>query len=136
MNDTERTEDDSAKPAPSATTTTHVESKDGILEKPLSELPAPADPPLSTQQSLILERILNGENFFFTGSAGTGKSVLLRAIIKAFRERKEKNAPEKQKNEYDVEQAYLRRPADMEEVEKESERWLLGITASTGMAAV
>jgi ATP-dependent DNA helicase PIF1 len=30
---------------------------------------------------------MEGRNLFFTGSAGTGKSVLLRAIIKALSER-------------------------------------------------
>lgn len=42
-------------------------------------------PPLSTQQQQVLDRILNGENIFFTGAAGTGKSHLFRAIIKALR---------------------------------------------------
>lgn len=40
-------------------------------------------PPLSPQQQEVLDRILKGENIFFTGAAGTGKSHLFRAIIKA-----------------------------------------------------
>ncbi|ELU39250.1 PIF1 domain-containing protein [Rhizoctonia solani AG-1 IA] len=40
-------------------------------------------PELSEEQRHILERVLRGESVFFTGSAGTGKSVLLRSIITA-----------------------------------------------------
>lgn len=43
------------------------------------------DPPLSEQQQEVLQRCLEGANIFFTGSAGTGKSVLLRALIKALK---------------------------------------------------
>ncbi|QRV89235.1 ATP-dependent DNA helicase PIF1 [Ceratobasidium sp. AG-Ba] len=37
---------------------------------------------LSAEQNHVLEMVLDGENVFFTGSAGTGKSVLLREIIR------------------------------------------------------
>ncbi|KAG8714378.1 hypothetical protein FRC09_017698 [Ceratobasidium sp. 395] len=40
---------------------------------------------LSYEQSQILELVKSGKNIFFTGSAGTGKSVLLREVIKALR---------------------------------------------------
>jgi Cdc6-like AAA superfamily ATPase len=95
------------------------------------------DPVLSPQQSEILKRIIDGENYFFTGSAGTGKSVLLRAIIKAFREREQedlRNAPgliEKLWQEYISSGGKSKAPG----TEKVS-RWKLGITASTGMAGV
>ena len=51
--------------------------------------PVPADPEpiLSPEQTAVLNRALAGESIFFTGSAGTGKSVLLRAIIRALRAR-------------------------------------------------
>lgn len=49
-------------------------------------------PPLSPQQAEILARVMRGDNIFFTGPAGTGKSVLLRAIIKAFKEKEEAHA--------------------------------------------
>jgi hypothetical protein len=38
--------------------------------------------PLSPEQQAILERVVAGESIFFTGSAGVGKSVVTRAIIK------------------------------------------------------
>ncbi|KAF5384755.1 hypothetical protein D9757_006265 [Collybiopsis confluens] len=51
-------------------------------------IPQLAQPPqiiLSDEQKLVLERVKSGGNVFFTGPAGTGKSVLLRAIIQALR---------------------------------------------------
>ncbi|KAG8740552.1 hypothetical protein FRC10_004168 [Ceratobasidium sp. 414] len=42
---------------------------------------------LSYEQSQILQLVKDGKNIFFTGSAGTGKSVLLREIIKALRKK-------------------------------------------------
>ncbi|KAG9104392.1 hypothetical protein FRC06_002946 [Ceratobasidium sp. 370] len=42
---------------------------------------------LSAEQRHVLEMVLAGESVFFTGSAGTGKSVLLREIIRELRER-------------------------------------------------
>ncbi|KAF7784570.1 hypothetical protein Agabi119p4_735 [Agaricus bisporus var. burnettii] len=41
---------------------------------------------LSPEQHRIIARVKEGKNVFFTGSAGTGKSVLLREIIKLRRE--------------------------------------------------
>jgi len=38
---------------------------------------------LSDEQKNVLELVLTGTNVFYTGSAGTGKSVLLREIIKS-----------------------------------------------------
>ncbi|EFN75369.1 ATP-dependent DNA helicase PIF1 [Harpegnathos saltator] len=38
---------------------------------------------LTEEQNMILNAVLNGRNVFFTGSAGTGKSFLLRKIISA-----------------------------------------------------
>jgi ATP-dependent DNA helicase PIF1 len=42
---------------------------------------------LSEEQEKILELAKNGESFFLTGNAGTGKSVLLVEIIKALKEK-------------------------------------------------
>lgn len=99
---------------------------------------ATIDPPLTAQQSQILDKILAGENFFFTGSAGTGKSVLLRAIIKAFRQREQEAKQDANIRENEHVQAYLRGDAvsDMSRSNDRVERWKLGVTASTGMAAV
>ncbi|XP_032457604.1 ATP-dependent DNA helicase PIF1 [Nasonia vitripennis] len=38
---------------------------------------------MTEEQSKVLECVLNGKNIFFTGSAGTGKSFLLKRIIAA-----------------------------------------------------
>ncbi|KAJ7289129.1 hypothetical protein C8J57DRAFT_1013701, partial [Mycena rebaudengoi] len=40
---------------------------------------------LSQEQTQILKLVGDGNNVFYTGSAGTGKSVLLREIIKTLR---------------------------------------------------
>ncbi|KZT26133.1 hypothetical protein NEOLEDRAFT_1113494, partial [Neolentinus lepideus HHB14362 ss-1] len=42
---------------------------------------------LNDEQSTILKMVLEGKNVFFTGSAGTGKSLLLRAIISSLRKK-------------------------------------------------
>lgn len=42
---------------------------------------------LSLEQQKVLAMVVDGKNMFFTGSAGTGKSVLLREIIKALRKK-------------------------------------------------
>lgn len=45
---------------------------------------------LSSEQEYILQLAMRGASLFYTGSAGTGKSVLLRSIIKALRQKYEK----------------------------------------------
>lgn len=119
-------------------------------------------PQLSPEQSAVLNRVMRGENVFFTGAAGTGKSVLLRAIVAEFKKREEAElesqwshwvSEQKQKG---VVPAYWfdRGPPKLEwirsirhgRVAKENgqefvpnmerlNRWNLGITASTGMAS-
>ncbi|KAJ7672820.1 hypothetical protein B0H17DRAFT_173885 [Mycena rosella] len=43
---------------------------------------------LNAEQNAILRQVVDeGKNVFFTGSAGTGKSLLLRAIIKALKKK-------------------------------------------------
>ncbi|WVW86550.1 hypothetical protein I302_108600 [Kwoniella bestiolae CBS 10118] len=104
---------------------------DSLLTTEIKPCPAVEDPPLSAQQEEILCRILNGENYFFTGSAGTGKSVLLRAIIKAFRQREADERNDKE----DKWKRYLS-GEDRNGQGNEVKRWKLGVTASTGMAGV
>lgn len=41
------------------------------------------EPELEDEQLTVLNKIRQGQSCFFTGAAGTGKSVLLRAIVKA-----------------------------------------------------
>ncbi|KZT55191.1 hypothetical protein CALCODRAFT_484945 [Calocera cornea HHB12733] len=42
---------------------------------------------LNAEQTRIRDEVLSGKNTFITGAAGTGKTVLLRSIIKALYER-------------------------------------------------
>lgn len=57
------------------------------LPDPASLLPKTSlnsnDFSLSSIQSQILQSCLHGSNIFFTGGAGTGKSTLLKALVKA-----------------------------------------------------
>lgn len=64
-----------------------------VNESPLNNRPSPPTAPsglsvpepqvqLSSEQRHVLEMVKRGKSVFFTGSAGTGKSVLLREIIK------------------------------------------------------
>ncbi|CED82958.1 DNA helicase PIF1/RRM3 [Phaffia rhodozyma] len=46
----------------------------------------PNEPMLTDEQSQILDTVRRGHNVFFTGAAGTGKSVLMRAIVRALKE--------------------------------------------------
>lgn len=52
--------------------------------KPVTDVPLPF---LSLEQREVLRKVLDGRSIFFTGSAGTGKSVLLREIIKCLKNR-------------------------------------------------
>ncbi|KIO02463.1 hypothetical protein M404DRAFT_671476 [Pisolithus tinctorius Marx 270] len=56
------------------------------VQQPPSQVPPPVPPEqevtLSEEQENILDLVRRRKNVFFTGAAGTGKSVLLREIIK------------------------------------------------------
>ncbi|KAG2049871.1 hypothetical protein BDR06DRAFT_687421 [Suillus hirtellus] len=56
-----------------------------LQEAELPPLPPPPVIELSEEQRRVLRLVESGKNIFFTGPAGTGKSVLLRAIIKLLR---------------------------------------------------
>lgn len=55
------------------------ESKSNPSKRPV--VLKPLGLPLSKEQTQVLQAVKNGESIFFTGSAGTGKSYLLRRII-------------------------------------------------------
>ena len=55
---------------------------DTVAVQAPEQAPENVDPPLSDEQQSVLERVLRGENIFYTGSAGVGKSLVTRAIIK------------------------------------------------------
>ena len=48
---------------------------------PADNRPVLAPVVLTGEQKAVLQAVLSGQNVFFTGSAGTGKSFLLRRII-------------------------------------------------------
>ncbi|KAI0078712.1 hypothetical protein K474DRAFT_1565970, partial [Panus rudis PR-1116 ss-1] len=60
--------------------------------KAISTPGKPATVTLSKEQKHILELVQKGESVFYTGSAGTGKSVLLREIIKTLKMKNSKTA--------------------------------------------
>lgn len=58
------------------------------LDKPAPRVVKPLV--LSQEQEYILSLVMDGVSLFYTGSAGTGKSVLLRALIKSLRSKCDK----------------------------------------------
>jgi ATP-dependent DNA helicase PIF1 len=54
--------------------------------QPTDTTSAPASPPtLSAEQQAVIACALTGQSLFFTGSAGTGKSFVLRTLVKALK---------------------------------------------------
>ena len=112
---------------------------------------------LSDEQRSIVDRVLRGQSVFFTGSAGTGKTAVIRAIAEVFATRR---------FPFDCQICDGRRSTDLRPTgstnwlgetriqdpgskeaprwregdhrcvaRTEDTRWILGITASTGFAA-
>lgn len=69
----------------STSTTNHASQ---ILEEDSKYSPIAMNKPmeLSQEQRFVLKQVLNGKSLFYTGSAGTGKSVLLRELIKSLKQ--------------------------------------------------
>lgn len=97
-------------------------------------------PELSRQQRRILDEIISGKNYFFTGSAGCGKSVLIRAIIAEFKKRQalartrtlRENSKGKEHGQVAERGPQLGKSSPIEEYRT----WSLAVTASTGLSAV
>ncbi|CUA67672.1 hypothetical protein RSOLAG22IIIB_07516 [Rhizoctonia solani] len=74
--------------AESSLHSTLVSQPDPLPASTPSVPPGDGDIQLSPEQKHVLDLVLQGKSVFFTGSAGTGKSVLLRRIIKTLNDRK------------------------------------------------
>ena len=68
-------------PAPVLSDYTKIHSVVSTSYKPI------ADPPLNPEQERVLQLVLTGRNVFLTGSAGVGKSFLLRHIMAVLKAR-------------------------------------------------
>jgi hypothetical protein len=51
---------------------------------PAADIVPIVDPPLDKEQADLVDLIMSGRNVFYTGSAGTGKSTVLKAFVKRF----------------------------------------------------
>lgn len=69
-------------PSPKKRKLNENSTKGPVAKKLYSQSPIPNEP-LNIEQQTILDACLAGYSLFFTGSAGTGKSFLLRKIISA-----------------------------------------------------
>lgn len=71
-------------PSPSASKKRRRTDENATSNPPAKKLyENPTMTTMTEEQKRILEAVLSGKNIFFTGSAGTGKSFLLRRIISA-----------------------------------------------------
>lgn len=61
-------------------------SEDSFPTRPAPPLPA-TEPELCEEQSNLVNLILSGANVFYTGSAGCGKSTVLKAFVKRLKDR-------------------------------------------------
>ena len=64
---------------------THKTTND--MESNVTKATVQVQPTLSEEQLTIIKAALSGESVFFTGSAGTGKSFVLRMLVKALKKK-------------------------------------------------
>lgn len=60
------------------------------LRAPTDQPVEAVSPALCDEQLQLVQLVLSGANVFYTGGAGTGKSTVLRAIVKALQERRQR----------------------------------------------
>lgn len=84
--------------------------------------PPPPETPLSEDQTKILNMVLSGKNTFFTGPAGSGKSLLISHIKYAF--------------DYPPIPDHVDKTGDNWEIWCKNNRTRYAVTAPTGIAAV
>lgn len=94
---------------------------------------------LSPAQQNIVNRVLAGENIFFTGPAGSGKSAVIRGLNRAVRARFERScesgADEAWLNENRCDDDGHRLNGITTDITR-PRPWRIQLTASTGKAAV
>ena len=86
--DVRKIKDRTNRPAAAAATTTttipkrKIEESDVSRAKRVASLPSSSFSSLSDEQRRIVSLVRNGRNVFMTGSAGTGKSLVLKHVIR------------------------------------------------------
>lgn len=64
-----------------------VEQRQKHTDPTIDDVVPIVEPPLCKEQADLVNLILTGRNVFYTGSAGCGKSTVLKAFVKRFKER-------------------------------------------------
>lgn len=93
---------------------------------------------LSPDQHRVLDRILAGDNVFFTGPAGSGKSAVIRAFRRVVSSRFDDSKLKGEDELWLVENDCIEDRKVLSGVDTDCTRprpWTLAITASTGKAA-
>lgn len=83
---TERLDADYREGAPEFVRQDNIDGHHHRPEARTRRLADPPDPELCGEQLRVADLVAWGENVFYTGGAGTGKSTVLRAIVRELRE--------------------------------------------------
>jgi ATP-dependent DNA helicase PIF1 len=83
---TERFDEDSPADAPKTLKHNGIDGHDNEHKPQARRSAAPPEPKLCGEQLRVADLVAWGDNVFYTGGAGTGKSTVLRAIVKELRE--------------------------------------------------